>query len=554
MKPTGDQSGAPIFYTATVAVSGGGAVNLGEEFGVGDQPFGPIGLRDTVSTTTTFVYVSDSDYVAEGGLSGTRAYLPLITQALDINRQIQLSPGASSTQTSWGDLTIANSNGFWNGLFAAFNVTLLPLSIGIGVCGLGTGYLVDPPLSDIVPMFSGVSSDWLLGDDTISISVDDATRYLVGAISQTAYGGSGGLDGPASLAGRFKPMARGGSAANPIRNVSPVLVDPVNFVYAFNDGPGTVTTVYVGGNGSAFSYAGDVADVVASSPGSGTYETCHALGLIRFGSAPVGQVTADVTGGFESGSPSGLVDLVKAILLNDVSVPPALIDPVSFAAFAATRNYVAGWFWDGTASLTGSDMIETLLAGLSIRLMTSRAGLLSLVELRAATFGQPQMAQFNEDQISTLSVAQLPSDIMVPVWQWRVGYQHAHTVQTATDLTGQVTADHRTFVISADRFAVASSATVREAYLQPGNPPALTTSLLVQADAAAVAADLLALWGTRRRAFSITVPRKLGIAVDLGQAIGLGWKDAGISGTIPAIVTAEQARSDEISTILQVVG
>jgi hypothetical protein len=46
------------------------------------------------------------------------------------------------------------------------------------------------------------------------------------------------------LAGKRKPKTRGGTALNPVRNVTPTLIDPTNLIYQYSDGPGTVVNLY----------------------------------------------------------------------------------------------------------------------------------------------------------------------------------------------------------------------------------------------------------------------------------------------------------------------
>ena len=55
------------------------------------------------------------------------------------------------------------------------------------------------------------------------------------ASRQFFYGGTGGYDGTEELEGVRKPKLRGLA-----RNISPVLIDPVNLIYQYNDGPGQV--------------------------------------------------------------------------------------------------------------------------------------------------------------------------------------------------------------------------------------------------------------------------------------------------------------------------
>lgn len=150
-------------------------------------------------------------------------------------------------------------------------------------------------------MFAGVQQPWSLGEATLDIPIRDASYEIEVPVQGSVYSGTGGIGGTAEMTGRPVPRARGGTLDDPIRNVTPVLIDPGNRVYQFTDGRGLLAALYERG-AQVFTYAGDFPDyaaLVAASVPSASYALCGAQGLFRLGAMPAGQITADVTGWVE---------------------------------------------------------------------------------------------------------------------------------------------------------------------------------------------------------------------------------------------------------------
>lgn len=138
-----------------------------------------------------------------------------------------------------------------------------------------------------------VTWDWDEGIFTIHLR--DLGERLNVPIQRATYGGTGGVDGDASIKDQVKPLLLGAP-----RYVQPKLIDPVYQVYQIHSAGGSVenyTVSFVTGVFDAGTALGGGTDTVSStalygaSIPSGDYLTCLAEGLIRLGAPPEGVVT-----------------------------------------------------------------------------------------------------------------------------------------------------------------------------------------------------------------------------------------------------------------------
>lgn len=148
------------------------------------------------------------------------------------------------------------------------------------------------------------------------------------------YAGTGGIEGPPALIGKWKPRAYGSC-----RYVTPVLINSAYQVYQVNDGPVTnITAVYENAyvvsasKGDAANYS----DLIGYDLKPGELITCVALGLFRLGAAPSGKITADVTGRTNAGST--LASITQRILL-EAGVLASDIDMASINTVGAAKSW-----------------------------------------------------------------------------------------------------------------------------------------------------------------------------------------------------------------------
>ena len=107
------------------------------------------------------------------------------------------------------------------------------------------------------------------------------------------YGGTGGPDGDASLAGQIKPLAIGS-----VFNISPVQINATGLIYQVSCSA-VLAIDAVRDGGALLAFSADYATyalLAAATVAPGAYASCIAQGLFRLGSAPVYLITADVRG------------------------------------------------------------------------------------------------------------------------------------------------------------------------------------------------------------------------------------------------------------------
>lgn len=509
-------------------------------------PWGTLGMADPIAAATSTLRLSDHGYVSDSAV----VYQPLVAQAFAVDRRLPLSPAAGTTQSAWGGITINNPGGTLSSTLNGTANDHTPVRIYIGRKTIDPvrNILIDPAASDLLPMFSGLGRSWRPDRTTITIDLLDLTYWLSMPIRPGTYGGSGGLDGMASLAGRLKPMARG--YAN---NTTPVLIDATNLIYQVSNGPATISAIYEGGWGGSIAQnsPATTTDIVNASVGSGKYivQSGNLGTYIKLGSKPVYAITLDVVGAWPStASPTNVLDVVRQVLTEDCALPSAWIDS-GWSSASNAAQYAAGWYWDGSASVTGQQAVDTLLAGLGLRLMPTRRG--TLLPLRIAA-GTARMS-LTTDHIVSLAAVALDDGLDPPAWRWRVGYQHNFTVMSSgSGLHPQATAAQQAYVVQSDQTSTWSSADVLRRYRVPNDPAVLVTALHSQSDASTCASSHGALWGVQRRAWAIELPRHLTMQLELGDTISIAWPTPGLADGQTAIVIGEEIRSDQATSTLLV--
>lgn len=513
--------------------------------GWGSMPWGALTMLPAPVEVIETLRFSDVGYVSDTHA----AWPPLVQQAYSLDRRLDLRPDAQAGTESWGALVLSSPNGLLDQVIATRVVDHMPLRVRYGLRQRDTirGCAIDPPERDLKPAFAGLGRSWQPDRQSVEIALTDATSWLDASAQGTPYDGKGGRNGGADLAGRYRPKLRGRAF-----NLTPVAVDTVRLIYQVSDAPGSIEALYEGGATGGIVFAGQVADVFKAEPPPGHYIVqSDASGLwFRLGTRPVWAITLDATGALPDGTmPGGLLSLLRDMLLQDCALGTDLFDP-SWDTVAQAMTWPGGWFWDGSARVTGREVADTLLSGLGVRLVASRAGTLRPVAVHA-----PQgeaVAHFGPHNLIAVAPVALDDRLDPPPARWRVGYAHAQTVQAAgSGLSPLVTPERQAFIGQADRLASWASPDLRRRYRVPNDPPALVTALSDEQDAVKVATLHATLWASTRRLRALTVPVEQGYAVDLGDPITLSLPEHP-DRTPFGLVVGEQLRPGEATITLQV--
>jgi len=179
------------------------------------------------------------------------------------------------------------------------------------------------------------------------------------------YGGTGGADGDASLAGRIKPLALG----SPF-NVSPVLINATGLIYQVSC-TSVLAIDAVKDGGAALTFDANYATyalLAAATVAAGHYATCTALGLFKIGAAAVYIITADVRGDNDSINgityPHTRAAIARRIVTGRGNIRLSDATQLDLAAFEYLEQYqtaTLGYYW--AAEITKADALSEVMAG-----------------------------------------------------------------------------------------------------------------------------------------------------------------------------------------------
>ncbi|GBQ93875.1 hypothetical protein GCM10007866_13720 [Gluconobacter albidus] len=513
----------------------------------GSRPRGTLrrsaGSLETIET----LRFSDMGYVDENHVP----YVPIVTQAFDLDRGISLTSDALGGTSSFGSVTLIN-DGSLDALVASRTNDHLPIRIlsGRKIFDRDRGIWQDPKRADLQPVFAGLGTLWQPGRRTLTVPLLGALSWLDVTMAGRIYGGTGRLDGDANVSGRVMPTLRGTAC-----NITPVLIDAVNYVYQVSDAPAEISALYEGGFAGGIAFGGLVADLYAQSPAPGTYQIQRGgTGTwIRLGTRPVYGITVDAVGSFPSGAaPQNVLDILRTMLLEDFVLPESYID-VQWPAQSPLAPWRAGWFWDGTETVTGQDVVRTLLSGLALSIVPTRSGTLRPVLLEAVDDLTASTLTLDATVITDIQSVSLDASLSPPTWRWRMGWQHNFTVQTAgSGLHPQAPADRQALIAMADRNAVWSDASLRMRWRLPSDPTPVVTALAFPEDAQTVADSHGRLWGLYRTLWAVTIPVELSWQVDLGDTITIQAPVPELANPCLGVVVAEHVRGGDATATLQI--
>ena len=510
--PASASVGAGIFVTAEATAL---------ETGVGDH----------------IVRASDVGYrTAPSDPGGVLPFPARITESIMLSRAVDVSPGAAAAAVAWGAVYLANSDGEYDDIADWSNDgKSIEIKYGRKIFDTTRRYWRDPNYASLRPLFAGVQGAWRAENRALTIPLRDATYWLEQPIQTHQYGGTGGYDGTEELEGVRKPKLRGLA-----RNITPVLIDPVNLIYQYNDGPGQVLLVWEGGVGT-FGYPAesDTTNLYSGTTSAGRYRTDNSRGLFQLGTAPTYQITIDAAGHFPvAGYKYELADIARWLLTEDAGLPSEYIDTAEYAAVAAAYPYTGGWYWGPEDTDTGAAAVSRLLVGLGAKLIPRRDGTLGVFVLRALAGTETPVAVLDTSTAREVAARALPSDVSPPPWRIRAGWRRNGTIQTTGLLPAIQTYEPNriAFVASATRSYTWSDTAVQAAYARPNDIGPVITALDQASHAHALADAWGALWGVRRRLLDVVVPLDVGLTLDIGNVVRVAWPmddlDAGVLGQI----------------------
>lgn len=543
----------PLFLAAEIDVFLPGAgvdAAPGEAYGV--LPEAVLSLEPYTAGDSAVLRASDLGYVTRAtDAGGLQVYPPILASGVAIDRAMDLAPDGQGAAAGWGSIRLTNDRGTLSELATNRNADGRVVRLRLGrKTGDNWG---DPPLAQTVTILSGLGAGWTVDEAELSLDLRDPTYWIERPVDRTTYAGTGGLEGTAALAGKRKPYLRGGAVANPVREISPVLVDPVLGIYQVSDQRGQIVALYERGLAGGIVLNANVADITAAAPPAATYNVeSSARGLfIRLGTfPPAGVITVDAVGAFpDATSPSAAAAVALEIMRQDIGVPTANIDATSFTALATAAPWAAGVYLGPEEDLDGREVLGLLLRSSAARLVPRRDGTLGATPLRAVGATLPAV-YWTAAEIVSCTPRQLPAPMGPPPFRVRVGWGRNHTTQTS-DLAPTLGGARRQELAETWRVATAANAAVTTAYRRPSDPELIETALTNATAAAALADALRDLWCVTpgRRLFDVALPSAIALARDIGDVVSIAYPGPLAAGAVGRIVGEQIRTADDLVTL-----
>lgn len=373
-------------------------------------------------------------------------------------------------------------------------------------------------LAEAATIFDGTGVRWSLDAKLLRLDIRDNGYRLDVPLHQDIYGGTGGADGNAAVAGMVKPVCYGRCL-----NITPVPIDPTNRVLQFHDGAvEAVDAVY--DRGAPLDFDSDYADyatLAGASISSGKYGTCLAQGMIKLGATPAGLVTADVRGG--KNADGVYIDRTGAIGLHLIRVHGGLsaiwVQSAAFSSLDSIMPYEVGWYWP--QPITVAEALNQIMAGVFAFWGPRRDGRITVLRI-AEPSATSRTQTLTPVELLSLERLEPPLGVFPPSWRRRVAYEWNWTVQRGEDLASGVTDERRQFLAEPFRIAANADVSVRVRHLLATDPPVLPSRFLDQTAAQNLADELQPLFGVQRDLYVGRV-KFLGHMVDIGHTVRIVW-------------------------------
>jgi hypothetical protein len=220
------------------------------------------------------------------------------------------------------------------------------------------------------------------GRAEIGFAVDD--KWLDQPLLAT-YAGTGGIEGPAALKGRVKPLAMG----QPM-GVPGVLLDTVKSITQLS-GYGAIESVDVPLERLARQFGSPVADhadyaAIAAAPvAAGTWVTAKAIGCVRMGAPPYGKLCFLMKG--DNGGTGGWVRRPGAIIKRIAEIAGGLskVHAASMTALDAARPYDLSVYQD--SQITARTLIQSIAASVNAVAGVTLTGQLFVIPIQINAAG-----------------------------------------------------------------------------------------------------------------------------------------------------------------------
>jgi hypothetical protein len=208
----------------------------------------------------------------------------------------------------------------------------------------------------------------------VRVSLTDIAERLATPLQSAKFAGTGGLEGPPTMAGRVKPVLVGQCF-----NLAPIAVGNVDL----GDGPLPTWVVHSGAADDirAVRIRGVEQSLVGTAPGVGEARIWLSVGAFQLGATPDGVVTCDADGDNSlSGYASTTAGVIRRLIQGFGPLfTDAEIDTESFGFADTDMPGVMGWY-SGGRDLSAAQAIEEILAHNGACLCGGRGGVVRVFD------------------------------------------------------------------------------------------------------------------------------------------------------------------------------
>lgn len=433
-----------------------------------------------VSGIDTTRYLSTKNYA---DTVGGRIYDPVVNaESVQLIERMSLD---ASPSMSFGDIEIYNVDGALDGW-------LLDIWVNKSVTVLVGD--VRWLRADFETIFSGTIDDIdSRSRDTLNIKVRDKLQRLNTPITETTLGGT------SINKNELIPLCFGECF-----NVTPLLTNPATLEYKVH-GAAIESIIEVRDNGVPVAHT----DTVAS-------------GKFTLTAQPFGQVTASVQGDKPTTWDKTVSLLVQRLVTGYGGVNKfvsADLDTTQLATFEAANTQPVGIYI--TQRENTLSVCNRIAASVGAQLVMSRLGKLQLLKIELPASGTAFAIDTNDIIENSLSISQ-----KLPVKAaFKVNYDKNWMIQEGLQ-TG-IPEEHKDMYALEWLSYTAEDATVKTNYALDGEPVAVDTMLLTEADATTEATRLLDLYKTPRFVVTFTGTARL-VELTLGQRVTLTYPRFGL--------------------------
>lgn len=491
----------------------------GNSGAMGESAFGEFALGELGSSIQA---VSLSTLrVSSGGYTTSPTDTPASTHYAPRIENVRVDarvPGSlfSGAGETFAEIELNNGDGYFDGLLESYAIDGRTARILVG----DATWPRAGSMPYFMPVFTGTVAKSEIQFERLRITCDSRLRVLDVPMQRNLYSAG---EGGGTLNGRPRPLCFG-----LVRNVTPVLIDPVSLIYQVHDGDlYDIPAVYD---------RGVPLTRVFDSPGLGQYLANTTNGTFQLGGSADGEVTADVQGTFESEWP-----VVWFLALAQVTGELTLSNP-DYEALHAILSGTGGWFV-GPESATGLEVLNAMAESMGAFFFCDSAGALRLQHLGVAIAPTLTLS----DRPDALQAERIPlnSSLEPAVYRTTVGYARNWTVQT--DLADSVEAARISLVGTSEQIVTNEDAGTLSRH--PLAKKLHVSSMLATSDGATVLAQLLnSIYGGARARLRLRLGAR-GLLLELGDSFTLQLTRFGLSGGASVRVVGwafDTARADGI--------